>query len=302
MADAVGSVNICPSCEARFAGADWCCPACGHDPALNGYRVLAAPVPEFEHAFDSDLLLRMRLAEEKSFWSQARSRLIVWSIAEYFPDAQSFLEVGCGIGIVLRAARREFPHLRIAGGEIHTASLELAAARTGGVDLFQFDGRRIPFEEEFDLVGCFDVLEQVRDDELVLAQMFSALRPGGGLILSLPQHPRLWSAADVWDQHVRRYTKGETMRKVVAAGFEILRVTSFVFFLLPLMAISRLRARNLDRYDPLGELELAPWLQAPLAAVLRLELGLIKAGVSLPAGGSLVVIARRPVSGTSWSS
>lgn len=291
-------MKICPSCEARFKDTGWRCPACGREPAFESHWVLAPPVPELEWAFDSDQLVKMRLAEEQSFWSRVRSRLIVWSLAEYFPEAQSFLEVGCGIGIVLRALRCAFPHLEIAGGEGHAASLRLAAARTEGVELFQLDGRRIPFEKEFDVVGCFDVLEQVREDEVVLGQIFSAVRPGGGLLLTVPQHPGLWSAADVWDQHVRRYTRRETVSKVLAAGFELLRVTSFVFLLLPLMAISRLRQRRLEGYDPLGELRLPPRLQAPLAAVLRLELRLIKAGVSFPMGGSLLVVARRPVTGT----
>ena len=71
-----------------------------------------------------------------------------------------------------------------------------AVSRVPDVQLYQLDGRRLPFEEEFDVVGAFDVLEHVDDDGLVLAQMHQATKPGGGIIVSVPQHPWLWSAVD----------------------------------------------------------------------------------------------------------
>ena len=42
------------------------------------------------------------------------------------------------------------------------------------------DARQIPFEKEFDLIGAFDILEHVEEDELVLKQMYKACKPGGG--------------------------------------------------------------------------------------------------------------------------
>jgi len=40
------------------------------------------------------------------------------------------------------------------------------------------DARSIPFIEEFDVVGVFDVMEQIREDETVVAQAYKALKPG----------------------------------------------------------------------------------------------------------------------------
>jgi SAM-dependent methyltransferase len=54
--------------------------------------------------------------------------------------------------------------------------------------LFQMDARKIPFESEFDVIGAFDVLEHIEEDEKALAQIFHAVLPGGGLILTVPQH------------------------------------------------------------------------------------------------------------------
>ena len=49
------------------------------------------------------------------------------------------------------------------------------------------DARCIPYEEEFDVVGAFDVLEHIPEDDVVLAQMYRAAKPGSGLLLTVPR-------------------------------------------------------------------------------------------------------------------
>jgi hypothetical protein len=71
-------------------------------------------------------------------------------------------------------------------------------------------------------------------------------------------------------------------------------MSSFVTLLLPLMLASRLAQRRpRPDYDPLAELRIAPWLNWTLEQALDAERLLIRAGISLPAGGSLLVVARR---------
>jgi len=127
----------------------------------------------------------------------------------------------------------------------------------------------------------------------VLAQMRGAVRAGGGVILLVPQHPRLWSAMDDVAHHVRRYTRRELVGKVRRAGFEVERATSFVSSLLPAMIASR-AARRLSRkpYDPVAELRPGA-LNGVLERILDGERRLIERGVSLPAGGSLLVVGRK---------
>ena len=64
------------------------------------------------------------------------------------------------------------------------------------------DARRIPFEDEFDVIGAFDVLEHIKEDEQVLVQMHRAVKSGGGIMLTVPQHMFLWSEQDVQAHHV----------------------------------------------------------------------------------------------------
>lgn len=146
--------------------------------------------------------------------------------------------------------------------------------------------------EQFDVIAALDVLEHIDDDVEALRQMGRALRPSGGLIITVPQHPSIWSEADEWALHFRRYTRTGMRLKLTQAGFEIVRATSFVSLLLPAMLLSRLRLRRRP-YDPLAELTLPQWLDAVLSTLLSLELTGIKRGLSLPAGGSLMVVARK---------
>ena len=202
------------------------------------------------------------------------------------------LELGCGTGHVLDQLARRDPGLRLVGSELYAEGLAPARARLGPrAALVQHDARRAPFRPAFDVVGAFDVLEHVEEDHDVLAQSHRVLRPGGLLLLTVPQHRWLWSAADVHAQHVRRYTRRSLHAVVTGAGFEVLTSTSFVSLLLPVMLGSRLLRRSQD--DPLAELRLPRWLNAGLGTVMSIERAAVRRGVRLPVGGSRLVAARR---------
>jgi SAM-dependent methyltransferase len=215
-------------------------------------------------------------------------------LSRYFPDARSLLEVGCGTGFVLSGVRQAYPHLRLAGADLHERGLAHASKRLAGVDLLQFDARAIPFSCEFDVVGAFDVLEHVEEDERVLAELHTAARPNGGIVLTVPQHPWLWSQSDEYAEHKRRYKRRELLDKVSAAGFAVRRVTSFMSVLLPLMTLSRVRSglRSATQ-DPLYEHLATQRIAAPLELVLTFERRLIERGVNFPVGGSMLVVAEK---------
>ena len=173
----------CLACEAIFETAGWPCPKCGYQPALGNeiYQFTEKP-PDAYAGFKPEYFVRLADIEESNFWFCARNELIQWALRNYFPDAKSFFEVGCGTGFVLAGIHEKFARMRLAGSEIFADGLAIAKARLPNVELYQMDARRISFEREFDAVGAFDVLEHVIEDENVLAQMFNAVRFGGGLL------------------------------------------------------------------------------------------------------------------------
>jgi SAM-dependent methyltransferase len=289
-------MQLCLHCHHEFAACDWQCPRCHYQPASVDF--MRAFAPELAHGHDGfradnvDELARLELSH---FWFGARNQLISWALRKYFPGIKSFLEIGCGTGCVLTHLRTDFPDLTLSGSEALLQSLAWSQRRLPDVTLFQMDARQIPFVQEFDVIGAFDVIEHVQEDEIVLQQMHQAVKPGGGIIITVPQHRFLWSPEDDYGQHKRRYERKELIDKIRRTGFSIVRVTSFVTFLLPLVCLSRLLSRK-DRYDPSRELRIGAFTNAVLATVLSLERAVLKAGMSFPTGSSLLAVARRPVS------
>lgn len=287
-------MKVCLICDGRFDGNAWRCPECGFEPPSgHGFRLFAPDKADTNEGFELDSFERLAKIEPTSFWFRSRNRLVAQLLERHFPGAQSILEVGCGTGFVLAGIAAARPRIRLVGSELHVAGLEFAKRRVPGAELLQMDARKIPFDSEFDVILALDVIEHIAEDEEALLQMFRATRPGGGVVVAVPQHPWLWSANDEFSQHKRRYRRTDLMEKVRRAGFSIERITSFVSTLLPLMAASRARQRTVHDFDPAGEYGAPGAVDRLLEAMLEGERWLIGRGVSLPAGGSLVVVARR---------
>ncbi|OUS10694.1 SAM-dependent methyltransferase [Gammaproteobacteria bacterium 53_120_T64] len=254
--------------------------------------------PDFAHdggGFRPHYFSELARLEETNFWFKIRNQLLMWAIEKYCPNFQSLLEIGCGTGYVLSGISKRFPHTMLCGSEIFIAGLGFAATRLPSSKFMQMDARSIPFENEFDVIGAFDVLEHIKEDEEVLTQMYTALKPEGLMLLTIPQHAWLWSAIDEYACHERRYAAADLHNKIDAAGFRVIRSTSFVTTLLPAMMVSRFLQKKVSdkQFDASAELKISPWLNSLFFRVLNAELALIKRGFDLPVGGSRLVVARR---------
>ena len=271
-------MKVCLACGRRFEADDWHCPGCGRTPKRQGgYLSFSPDLADAKDGFEAEYFPQLAQVEAKNFWFRSRNRLIIWALRHYFPQASSFLEIGCGTGYVLSGIRREFPNMALLGSEIFSEGLVFAEKRLPGVALLQMDAHHVPFESEFDVIGAFDLLEHIEDDEAVIRQMRQAVKPGGGIVLTVPQHPFLWSFMDDYAFHRRRYTREDLVGKVERAGLDIVRATSFVSILLPLMLLSRLkRRRSKDDFDLVAQLSINPVLNAALEKALEVIDGEVK--------------------------
>ena len=81
----------------------WRCLDCGNSPIVSGGFLHFAPeVASASEDFDPEVFARLAALEAGSFWFRSRSRLIGQTLQRWFPGMNSFLEVGCGSGFVLR--------------------------------------------------------------------------------------------------------------------------------------------------------------------------------------------------------
>jgi SAM-dependent methyltransferase len=261
-------------------------------------RGVLAWAPELAAAgggFKAEYFAPLARLEERNFWFQARNALVSWALRQYFPAPKSLLEVGCGTGFVLSGVAQACPDTQLLGSEIFIDGLSFAAERVKRAAFVQMDARRIPYVEEFDVVAAFDVIEHIEEDELVLRNFWQALKPGGGVLLTVPQHQWLWSESDKYACHVRRYSAGELHAKLERAGFDVVRSTSFTSLLLPAMMLSRRKGNREKAFDPMAEFNIPRALNWAMGRVLDVERWLVRLGVNFLAGGSRLVVARKRI-------
>jgi len=235
-------------------------------------------------------------AEARHWWFRARNRLILWVMKSRIGSIHNFLEIGCGTGFVLEGIQREYPKATVSGTEFFDEGLTHARRRLPNANFEQLDARTMTDKERFDAIGAFDVIEHIEEDEQVLANLTHALQNDGHLLLTVPQHKWLWSAADERACHVRRYTRRELIEKVERAGLEIQYITSFVTLLVPLMWLARQRPgqREAERNS---EFDISDRTNRLLELVMKMEFGLLKVGITPSIGGSLLLLAKKRQTG-----
>jgi SAM-dependent methyltransferase len=188
----------------------------------------APTLADTDAGYDRNAFAFLAAREAGHFWFEPRNRLLLGLAQRYFPRVARYLEIGCGTGFVLAAFARTLPYSCFTGAELHSSGLGVARDRLGNAaELVQMDARAIPARGALDLIGAFDVLEHIEEDEIVIGQVFAALTGGGGFLATVPQHRFLWSTADEAAHHVRRYRPGELEAKLRRSGFEILFSSSY---------------------------------------------------------------------------
>jgi SAM-dependent methyltransferase len=206
-----------------------------------------------ETAFDV-----LRDIQCRHFWYEGRHGFLLQALREELrnrPGCTGLSAVdlggGCGgwVSYLGDHFERRFRELALADSSMR--ALELAGAVIpGSVSRYQIDLYHLGWENKWDVAFLLDVLEHLPEDVLALSEIQRALRPGGLLFVTTPALKFFWSYNDEIAHHVRRYSRTDFGRLAAESGLVLKKSRYFMFFLSPLLWLSRLTRPDLNKMTP----------------------------------------------------
>lgn len=229
--------------------------------------------------------------EDGMWWYRAAHANLLLALGRPAAGAAPLLDAGCGTGGFLRRLGLARPGMPAVGLDISCQALLLARRRVAA-ELCAGSVNALPFaDDSFAAVTSIDVLCHRAVEPLkALSEAFRCLAPGGQLVLNLPAYAWLASAHDLRVHNDRRFTRAQAVALVEAAGFTVARASYWNMLLLPLMILRRkVFAGAADAESDVKPYP--PLVDRLFFALTAIERWWLKAGGSLPCGGSILILA-----------
>lgn len=189
---------------------------------------------------------RMADREKSYWWHLGRLRIIETYLQQATKGKTDvkILNVGAGTGGTLAMLERY--------GTVDNVDISddaIAFIKRLGYDrIKKVDGIKLPYKDKsYDIVGAFDVLEHIEDDQVALKEWHRVLKDDGSILITVPAYQWLWSDHDISLHHFRRYTTSRL--KAVAAGASLVprKLSYAIVFSLPLVVGFRLLNKVIGR-------------------------------------------------------
>lgn len=206
------------------------------------------------------------------------------------PEKATYLDLGCGTGGFANSLNESLKFRRTFLVDGDPKVLELAARYPAFQAEYRDLSNEFTLPGDADLFSCMDVIEHLPNDELFLKRLYSQMKQGSSLILSVPAYPSLYTEWDRLLGHYRRYTPRHLRSIFKAAGFSIEFLSPMWSFLTPAAPIRKLRSK---RYQESMEFEKVPtFINQALVLASKLE-WIWARRLPLPFGTSLIAWVTR---------
>jgi SAM-dependent methyltransferase len=237
---------------------------------------------------------RMHAVEDRMWWYRGLRALaateLAWAVGQS-PSSGSVLDAGCGTGGMLARLGPAVAGRPTFGLEYDATAASFAVNKSGrpvavgSVNEMPLGDGSLAAYLSLDVL-CHGEVEPER----AVAEAHRCLRPGAVALFNLPAYGWLLSAHDKRVHNVRRFTRGQARALLASHGFRVVKTSYWNTLLFPLMLLHRLAGRD----DAASDVRDFPrWLDALFSAALAVERAAIAAGLNLPFGGSLMIVALR---------
>jgi SAM-dependent methyltransferase len=201
------------------------------------------------------------------------------------------LDAGCGTGGLLLRLAAKYRGRRVIGLDVDLRACTRAAIKSAR-PVCAGSINELPFANDA-LAAIFsaDVLcHEGVDERRALRQFHRCLSQNGQLILNLPAYRWMLSRHDMAVSNTRRYTRTGLRRLLKAVGFDAVYISYWNAVLLPLMVITRKLVP--EHHGVVSDVKLYPRsVEMVCRAATALETALLRRGVRLPFGGSILAVA-----------
>jgi SAM-dependent methyltransferase len=234
--------------------------------------------------------------EGRMWWFAASHRnllMLAARQARLHARGRPILDAGCGTGGFLAQMAASYPDRALIGLDVDPLACQRATAKSaqpvcvGSINALPF------LKGAFSAVFSVDVLcHNAVDERSALLQFCRCLADDGWLVVNLPAYSWMRSQHDAAVHNIRRYTAASLRQLLEATGFRMVYATYWNTILFPLMVIKRKlipahsnTTSDVEEYSRL--------IEALCRAATTFETALLRKGLRLPFGGSVIAIATK---------
>nr|MBA2497399.1 glycosyltransferase [Acidimicrobiia bacterium] len=243
------------------------------DASAGGVTAGAGEVTEgpTSEVFDDTNAAALLAADGAHWWFRSKAALVATAIRRTVPPERRsgrLVDIGAGAGGVTAILGWRTDRVVVVEGNHRLAAYARARHGLAAVRAEVAAPSLAPRSAE--VVCLLDVIEHLDDPVPALAAAAALLVPGGRLVVNVPAHRWLWSAADEALGHRRRHTRSTLRRELDAAGLDaVLSTHVFSWLVAPVLVARRVAGRGGGA--ELGLDRTSPWIDRAAMALTAVE-------------------------------
>ena len=229
--------------------------------------------------------------EDSMWYFHALNRRMLLPLAELANKNASILDAGCGTGGLIKALQGVGAPWTIKGLDYSPVACSYARERTS-VPIEEGSIEALPFGDgQFDAVLTADVICQIDDASVALAEFRRVLKSGGILAINVAAYNWMRSYHDELMDTRYRFRRSELANLLRQAGFKVTLSSYANMLIFPLIF-----ARRKIFVPPHPTSDVKPYppvVDAFCGSMAALEYLLLRIGIKLPVGNSIFIVARK---------